>query len=81
MSVAPAEHQGPWTIDDVLALPEDARSRIELVGGSLVMSPSPGIPHQRASRRLAALLEQPPMPRLRPWKSWRPSTWWCPTGC
>ncbi|MEU5548111.1 Uma2 family endonuclease [Streptomyces sioyaensis] len=57
MSVATADHQGPWTLGDVLALPEDTRSRIELVGGSLVMSPSPGIPHQRASRRLAALLE------------------------
>ncbi|MFE3887036.1 Uma2 family endonuclease [Streptomyces lydicus] len=57
MSVAAADHQGPWTLDDVLALPEDTRSRIELVGGSLVMSPSPGVPHQRASRRLAALLE------------------------
>jgi Uma2 family endonuclease len=56
MSVA-YDHTGPWTLDDVLALPEDSRTRIELVGGALVMSPSPGVPHQRASRRLAALLE------------------------
>lgn len=57
MSVASADHFGPWTLSDVLALPEDAQNRIELVGGALVMSPSPGVPHQRASRRLAALLE------------------------
>lgn len=57
MSVASADHFGPWTLSDVLALPEDAQNRIELVGGALVMSPSPGVPHQRASRRLAAALE------------------------
>jgi Uma2 family endonuclease len=57
VSVAFEQHSGPWTVDDVLALPEDSRTRIELVGGALVMSPSPGVPHQRASRRLAAILE------------------------
>ncbi|MFD4143026.1 Uma2 family endonuclease [Streptomyces sp. NPDC058572] len=58
VSVAAADHLGPWTLDDVLALPEDVHHRIELVGGSLVMSPSPGVPHQRASQRLAALLAE-----------------------
>ncbi|SPE57763.1 hypothetical protein SNS2_3417 [Streptomyces netropsis] len=57
MSVATADHSGPWTLTDVLALPEDPHHRIELVGGALVMSPSPGVPHQRASKRLAALLD------------------------
>ncbi|MER7050127.1 Uma2 family endonuclease [Streptomyces jumonjinensis] len=57
MSVATNGHSGPWTLSDVLALPEDPRNRIELVGGALVMSPSPGVPHQRASHRLAALLD------------------------
>ncbi|WP_404870944.1 Uma2 family endonuclease (plasmid) [Kitasatospora griseola] len=56
MSVAVTEHHGPWTVEDVLALPEDPRHRIELVGGALLMSPSPGVPHQRASLRLAMLL-------------------------
>jgi Uma2 family endonuclease len=56
MSVAYAEHQGPWTVDDVLALPEDTQQRIELVGGSLMMSPAPGLPHQRASQRLYVTL-------------------------
>ncbi|MGK4586160.1 Uma2 family endonuclease [Kitasatospora sp. HPMI-4] len=56
MSVAVTEHSGPWTVEDVLALPEDPRNRIELVGGALLMSPNPGVPHQRASLRLAMLL-------------------------
>ena len=56
MSVAVTEHSGPWTVDDVLALPEDTHHRIELVGGALLMSPNPGVPHQRASLRLAMLL-------------------------
>ena len=59
MSVASIEqHGGPWTVEDVLALDEDRRYRYELLGESLVMSPAPGLRHQRASRRLANLLEQ-----------------------
>ncbi|GHJ34763.1 Uma2 family endonuclease [Streptomyces sp. TS71-3] len=57
MSVA-HEHTGPWTLDDVLALPEDARQRVELVGGALMMSPAPGLRHQRVSYRLRDLLDQ-----------------------
>ena len=51
------DHVGSWTLDDVLALGEDTQQRLELVGGTLLMSPAPSVPHQRASRRLAALLE------------------------
>lgn len=57
VSVAVTEHSGPWTVEDVLALPEDTHHRIELVGGALLMSPNPGVPHQRASSRLWALLD------------------------
>lgn len=57
MSVAHS-HVGPWTLTDVLALPEDPAQRVELVGGQLMMSPAPGLPHQRASHRLHNLLEQ-----------------------
>ncbi|MFJ3184430.1 Uma2 family endonuclease [Streptomyces sp. NPDC086796] len=57
MSVAATDHTGPWTVDQVLALPEDRTTRYELLGESLVMSPAPGLRHQRASRRLANLLE------------------------
>ncbi|GAA1976838.1 Uma2 family endonuclease [Kitasatospora viridis] len=57
MSVAAVEqHSGPWTLDDVLALPEDSHHRVELVGGALLMSPNPGVPHQRTSSRLWASL-------------------------
>jgi Uma2 family endonuclease len=58
MSVA-TDHVGPWTVADVLALDEDgAHTRYELVDGQLIVSPAPGYPHQRASRRLARLLEE-----------------------
>ncbi|WP_030545468.1 Uma2 family endonuclease [Streptomyces albus] len=56
MSVA-IDHTGPWTVADVLALPEDRATRYELLGESLVMSPAPGIRHQRASFRLHAALD------------------------
>ncbi|MDX2709875.1 Uma2 family endonuclease [Streptomyces sp. PA03-6a] len=57
MSVATADHVGPWTVEQVLALPEDRTTRYELLGESLVMSPAPGFRHQRASRRLANILD------------------------
>ncbi|MGW3498190.1 Uma2 family endonuclease [Streptomyces sp. NPDC001020] len=57
MSVA-YSHAGPWTVDAVLALPEDTTQRVELVGGQLMMSLAPSLPHQRASHRLHVLLEQ-----------------------
>ncbi|MBW1596861.1 Uma2 family endonuclease [Streptomyces sp. JJ38] len=55
MSLA-VNHTGPWTVADVLALPEDRTMRYELLGESLVMTPAPGIRHQRASFRLAMAL-------------------------
>lgn len=56
MSVA-IDHTGPWTVADVLALPEDRTVRYELLGESLVMSPAPGVRHQRASFRLHVALD------------------------
>ncbi|KND40057.1 Uma2 family endonuclease [Streptomyces acidiscabies] len=56
MSVA-IDHTGPWTVADVLALPEDRTIRYELLGESLVMSPAPGVRHQRASFRLHVALD------------------------
>ncbi|MCZ7416900.1 Uma2 family endonuclease [Streptomyces sp. WMMC897] len=47
---------GPWTIGEVLALPEDRSTRYELLGASLVMTPARCIRHQRASFRLATAL-------------------------
>ncbi|MGW0659705.1 Uma2 family endonuclease [Streptodolium elevatio] len=52
-----AHHVGPWTLEQVLALPEDRSHRTELIGGSLLMSPNPAPPHQTAARRLANALE------------------------
>ncbi|MFF3488223.1 Uma2 family endonuclease [Streptomyces sp. NPDC002701] len=51
------DHTGPWTVEDVLALPEDRTTRYELLGESLVMSPAPGVRHQRASFRLHVILD------------------------
>ncbi|MGW1199659.1 Uma2 family endonuclease [Streptomyces sp. NPDC002536] len=57
MSVAHDPHYGPWTIEEVLALGEDRGERRELMGEALLMSPAPGSKHQRASLRLAMLLD------------------------
>jgi Uma2 family endonuclease len=42
------DHVGPWTLDDVMALPEETFQRVELIDGSLVLSPLGTLPHQRA---------------------------------
>lgn len=58
---APAEfllpnHDGPWTLDDVLALPEDHSQRIELVDGMLIVSPLGTVRHQRLVGRCFSAL-------------------------
>lgn len=45
------EHVGPWTEQDYFALPANRR-RIELLDGSLLVSPSAGYRHQRLSSQL-----------------------------
>ncbi|MCF2531930.1 Uma2 family endonuclease [Yinghuangia soli] len=49
-------HPGEWTVQEVLDLPEDSHQRTELVDGALIMSPSAGVPHQRAMVRLWRVL-------------------------
>jgi Uma2 family endonuclease len=51
VTVALVEHTGPWTPDDVEALPDlGDHARFEVYeGGVLVVSPAPGVTHQRAS--------------------------------
>lgn len=47
------DHEGPWTVDELLNRDQhDRRSRIELVGGALIVSPSPSWLHQFASAEL-----------------------------
>lgn len=60
MSVALVEHTGPWTPDDVEALPDAGdHTRFEVYeGGVLVVSPAPGVAHQRASYWLHQALAQ-----------------------
>jgi Uma2 family endonuclease len=54
MSVALAEHTGPWTADDIEALPDAGdHARFKVCdGGILVVTPAPGAGHRRASGRL-----------------------------
>ncbi|MFE9749132.1 Uma2 family endonuclease [Saccharothrix saharensis] len=50
-------HDGPWTLDEVMALPEDSTQRVELVDGSLLMSPIGNVRHQRLLFRIATALQ------------------------
>ncbi|MBX3072177.1 MAG: Uma2 family endonuclease [Thermomicrobiales bacterium] len=45
----------PYTVDDLKDLPEDGM-RYEIIGGELIVSPSPSTKHQRASMNLSLLV-------------------------
>ncbi|MFC4059693.1 Uma2 family endonuclease [Planomonospora corallina] len=48
-------HPGAYTVEDWLALPE-TRERIELIDGSLVVSPAPATGHALCAQRLVRIL-------------------------
>lgn len=55
LDARPAEDH--FTYEDHDRTPEGDGLRWELVGGAMVVTPSPALPHQRASRRLQRQLE------------------------
>ncbi|TDE49744.1 Uma2 family endonuclease [Nonomuraea mesophila] len=55
----------PFTVDDLLEFPDDG-NRYELFNGSLLVSPSPAPPHQRALYRLQRILDDASPPELEP---------------
>jgi len=61
--VDPFAHEGPWTEADVLALPVDRH--IELLDGSLLVSPTSSHRHQWLSSRLWAALNAEAAPGVR----------------
>lgn len=51
MALTTGPHVGPWTEEDLVALPEDAQ-RYELLEGALLVNPPPSPAHQRISYKL-----------------------------
>lgn len=52
---AAVKHPQPWTLDEVMALPEDGL-RYELIDGVLIVNPPPAPRHQSVSSELHLLL-------------------------
>lgn len=50
------QHPGEWTLEEVLALPEDQGHRVELVDGTVIVSPAPTSQHQRVLQQLQVAL-------------------------
>ena len=51
------EPGAPFTVEDLDRMPDDGH-RYELIDGMLIVSPAPGLPHQRVALVLGTLLEQ-----------------------
>lgn len=63
MALAVGTHAGPWTEEDLVALPEEAQ-RYELLEGTLLVNPPPGGAHQLVSWNLTGLLRAAASPDL-----------------
>jgi Uma2 family endonuclease len=62
------DHNGPWTAEDYLALPDYLR-RVELLDGELVVSPNPSFRHQGVSSRLWRILDDAAPPEWRAYEA------------
>lgn len=49
-------HVDNWTVEEVLALPEDQGNRVELVDGTVIVSPAPTSRHQRVLQHIQVAL-------------------------
>jgi Uma2 family endonuclease len=63
MAIAVDTHVGPWSEEDLLALP-DSVQRYELLEGTLLVNPPPAAPHQRFSGALTGVLRAAETPGL-----------------
>lgn len=64
MSVPLLSKLDEWTVEDLVALPDDGR-RYEIVDGSLVVSPAPGIRHEVVVEAVKQVLRPAVPPGLR----------------
>lgn len=51
------QHPADWTLEEVLALPEDQGSRVELIDGTVIVSPAPTSKHQRVLHRMQLTMD------------------------
>jgi Uma2 family endonuclease len=56
MTTMALEASSPFTVYDLERIPDDGR-RYELIDGTLLVSPTPGLAHQRAVGRLTRILD------------------------
>lgn len=56
MATMTLEASSPFTVYDLEGMPDDGR-RYELIDGELLVSPAPGLPHQRVVGRLYRILD------------------------